>query len=488
MDIDTIAIDALPGELRVAHLQDGRLQDLTVYRADAQSIVGNMYVGRVDKVHNGLQAAFIDIGLERAGFLALAEVRPPDADAENDTIGDYVREGDSVTVQVQRDPMETKGAKLTTELTVPGRFLVYTPCETGIRVSRRLAGGTTARKELVAQLESAIEEGEGLVVRTVAGEVDAGLVVSEVVALRDAWDAAEALEENAQPVTCIHNESDPLRNVLRNESGTSVRRIVVADGQTSRRLKALAETLAPDIAARIEPYDADGPLFENEGIEEQIEDALKAHVPLASGGSLIVQETAALVAIDVNTGGRSESGREETIARTNLEAVDEIVRQVVLRNLSGLILVDFVATRNRRHKNELLAAVRKAFEADRLPTHVLGYTPVGLLEMTRQRRQPPISQTLGASCGLCHGAGHVKAPLTVAYDALRAARAAARTAAGSSIALSVCDAVGDALDGAALDARRFVEETLGAPLIVERTPDMAPDGYGLHVRPLGGAS
>lgn len=466
--IDSILINAAPGETRIALVEGRRLCELVVARADMGSVVGNVYLGRVARVLPGIQAAFLDIGLERAGFLALAEARPPGPREAHppgpDSISDYLGEGDSVVVQVQRDPGDDKGARLTTRPTLPGRYVVYAPGLGGIKVSRRIAD-EDQRARLENWLRALIEGSEGVIARTAAAAADRQALADDLDALRDTWAKITAERDAGRPPACLHRDLEPLHQVLRDEAGPGLRSILVDQARTHAEVVEACRRLAPELADRVELDGGPEPLFEAHGIDEQIEEALAPAVELPSGGNIVIEETTALTAIDVNTAGASERGRpEDTALATNLEAAAEIARQLRLRNLSGLVVADFVAMKQNHNTGKVLDALRRAVSGDPCSTHVIGFTRLGLVEMTRRKRRQSLSRTLGVGCPTCAGAGRVKSPLGAALEALRAVLREAAAGPGTALAVRADPALIEALGGAARQALAETEERLARPL------------------------
>ncbi len=477
MAIDEILIDAGPGEVRAALLQDGRLCDLVIARGGAEGVAGNIYLGRVERVVPSIQAAFVEIGLDRPAFLGLAEARPPGpTPPDGDAIGDYVSEGDALVVQAAADPVPGKGARVTTRITLPGRYVVYTPDQPGVVVSRRIADDDERGR--LGALLSDMGAG-GFIVRTAAAAADDGVVQAEAETLEDAWAAVCATRDSERPPACLRHEADPVHRALRDGAGPGVRRIVVDGATILARLEDAFRQAAPELAARLERHSGHEPLFEARGIEDQIDAALASTVSLAGGGSIVVSETPALVAIDVNTGGGAHGGKEETALKTNLEAADEIARQLRLRDLGGLVAIDFVAMKRRQHGADVVAALRRAVGADPMTPQVAGYTRFGLVELTRRRQRASLGDRLAAPCPLCAGGGRIRSPATVALQALRAALREARANPAAPLAVTAAPAVVEALSHSLSAARAEAEERLGRPLRLVADPAIAPDRFAV---------
>ena len=479
MAIDEVLINVALGETRIALVESGILRELLVERPDQESVVGNVYLGRVERVLPGIEAAFVDIGLTRAGFLALADARTAsEATGGTDArIADYVGEGDAVLVQVLSDAFDDKGAKLTTRVTLPGRYLVYAADGAKVRVSRRITGDDE-RARLATLLDELAEDGEGFIVRTAASGAGHEELARDVANLRAAWLAIADNRSTTKPPALLHGELDPVCRILRDESGGALTRIVVDDSKTLARVRKICQRFSPALGDRLVLHDASQTLFEMHGIEEQIEGALSPLVELPSGGRIFIDETAALTAIDVNTGGGTQmGGQQATALRTNLEAAAEIGHQIRLRNLSGLLVVDFVPMRRHQHGAEMLVALRAAVAEDPCSTHVFGFTRLGLVEMTRRRRRGSLSQTLTKSCPPCAGSGRVNSPLTVALEALRAALREAGVNPGAVLQLTAHPNVIGALDGPAATALADTEARLGRPLVLNRDGAFPPGRF-----------
>lgn len=394
---DTILMDRRAGQTRAALMQGRRLLELAVERPGLEGITGNIYLGRVEKVAAGLNAAFMDIGEKQSAFLAVAEIRPPSQ--AGGTIGDYLSEGDGILVQVLREPFEDKGAKLTTRFTIAGALLAHTPAAAEVRVSRRMAS-EDERRRLQAVVEGMTAGGGGFIVRTAAQGADEAELAFDAAALSAAWAEIKAAAGSARAPARLRREPEPALRFLRDRGGPHIKRIVVEDAALLNRARAYLEQVAPPQAGRLEPWPERGSLFEAWQAEEQIEAALEDTVPLPSGGSLVISPTPALTAIDVNTGGR-------TAIDANLEAAAEIAGQIRLRNLAGLLVVDFVSMGGRAPETRVLEALRRAVAPDPAGVHVVGFTRFGLLEMTRRRQGFPLARILTAPCPACDGSGRV---------------------------------------------------------------------------------
>ncbi|MBT6093866.1 MAG: Rne/Rng family ribonuclease [Rhodospirillaceae bacterium] len=479
MATDHIFISATPGEARIAEVADGALSGLTVHRAGAETRVGDIYLGRVEAVIHGLQAAFVDIGEARSGFLALPEVRPFGHGDEEDSIGDYLSEGDAVMVQVQRDAEEDKGAKLTTRVSLSGRDLVYTPDGASVSISRRI-GNDEDRKRLQAVMaEVSASGGGGFIVRTAAAEAEDEDLAAEAARLRARWESVAVARQDAQAPASLYREIEPALRVLREHGGAELEGIVVDDADLFARLKAFTTEEMPDLVEVLRHHSGPTPLFEAEGVEEWIDAVLDPYVALPCGGSLIISETPALTAIDVNTGSADFGGRERTGTEVNKEAAGEIARQIKLRNLSGLLVVDFVSMRRRENQQAVSDAFHAALADDPAHPNLVGFTRLGLAEMTRRRQGASLQELL------CGGpAVPEKSPETVALSALRGVLTEAAVNPAPGYVLEVHPSVADVLGNAHANALAETQKRLGGNLEISAIASQA--AHVFEVRSVSG--
>lgn len=472
-----IFVSVRPGRAMTAVVDDSRLIDLLVEDSDAGSLVGNIYLGRVEKTLDQLAAAFVDIGLPKSGFLGLAEARPVNAERDaNDSISSYLAEGDKVVVQVQRDGFEEKGAKLTTRLALTGRTLILTPGDAAVRISRRIEDADT-RTRLESLIDGLKQPEEGFIVRTVAAGATDEDITTDIENLRQSWLAIEAARDTQSPPSMLLGEPDSVCRALRDLAGDDIERIVIDDATSFTAAKAYLKSSAPGLVDRLVHYNDSRPLFEAEGIEEDIERAMTNEVSLPSGGSIIFGETPALVAIDVNSGGTSRGGAEQSAMAANLEAVPEIARQIRLRNLSGLLVVDFVSMRKQGNLDKVQGAMKQAVADDPMSVFVGGFTRFGLLEMTRRRGRESLANMLGAECDMCEGLGRTRSPMTAALAALDRLLSEAAADPSARLSLTVSPELADALDGVAKATRQAAEERLGRAIEVTVDDELVVDGY-----------
>jgi len=422
-----IFVNVGPRETRAAVMESGALQEIHLERASRRGIVGNLYKGSVSRVLPGMQAAFVDVGLERTAFLHVADIalmRPDDTMVNIPPVEDIrriVSEGDEILVQVVKDPIGTKGARLTTFVALPSRFLVYLPRGEGIGVSARIEE-ESERARLKSTLAGLLQPGApgGYIVRTAALGASLEGLREDMGYLEKLWRHVRGVGD-ATPAGRIVHEDLPLSlRVLRDELARGASRVVVDSPREHARMLEFAAAFLPEGAARIELYAGPRPLFDLHGIEEELARALDRKVPLKSGGHLIIDQTEAMTTIDVNTGAYvGHRNLEETIFRTNLEAAVAIARQLRLRNLGGIIIIDFIDMLDEAHRRQVLAALERALSADRAQTHIASLSPLGLVEMTRKRTRESLEHLLCAPCPTCEGRGFVRTPETMCHDIFR---------------------------------------------------------------------
>jgi len=425
---EEILVNVTPQETRVAVAASGVVQELLVERAASRGIVGNLYLGKVARVLPGMQSAFVEIGLERAGFLHVADLRKGGAEEACKPIEKRLAVGQPVLVQVIKDPIGSKGARLSTQVSLAGRLLVYLPVSPAhenphIAISQKIEdeGGRQALRERLQELLPAGEKG-GFIVRTLAGSASEEDLRADLDYLRELWRAvaARAAEAGGAPPRPVYEDLSLAQRVLRDMVGADTARVIVDSRETYQKLAAFAEHYMPRLRSRIEHYVGERPLFELYGVEAEIERALSRKVALKSGGTLVIDQTEALTAIDVNTGAFVGSRSfDDTVFKTNLEAAQAIARQLRLRNLGGIIVVDFIDMQSDEHRAAVLEELRRALARDRTRVTVNGFTSLGLVELTRKRTRESLAHVLCEPCPTCAGRGEVKSAHTVCYQILR---------------------------------------------------------------------
>ena len=421
-------------EQRVAVLEDGKVAEVYLERPERRSIAGNIYLGTVDNVLPGMEAAFIEIGLEKNGFLYVDEIVRDELEGtrEGKKIQDLLSRGESVLVQAVKDPMKTKGARLTMEISLPGRFVVFVPHGNGLGVSRRLPDEERNRlKEIVKGLE--VKQG-GVIVRTAAEGASADDVERDLVFLQKLWKTIEAQAKKAKAPALVYQEAElPLR-ITRDLFTGDFERAFVDNDRAHRRIVGYLKKTSPHMVERVERYKEKTPLFESFGVEDEIRSTLSRRVDLPSGGYLVFDYAEAFTVVDVNTGrfvgSRSKSSParlEDTITKNNLEAVKEVVRQLRLRDVGGIIVIDFIDMANPKNRETVEEALRTELERDRTKTYVVEISPLGLVEMTRQNVTDGPREILTKKCPTCGGDGIVISEATAAVDAERRLRVLAQT-------------------------------------------------------------
>ncbi len=393
---DEILVNVGLLDTRIALLDDGRLAELIFAPAGETALAGRLYLGRVTHVANGVQAAFVDIGLDRSGFLPAREARYADgvgAAGERPRIAEAVHEGQAVLVQVTKEPIGDKGPRLTTDITLPGRHLVLAPWRRGVSISRRI-GDDAERGRLAAAVDGIGGDG-GLILRTAAAGADAGGLRAGAARLMAAWAEISAGLMSAEPPVCVESGIDPVCAALRDHMSPDVRRVVIDDGDALGRLRGYCAGALPWSVDRLQRHRGPAPLFDSHDIEGDIEAALRPRVPLPSGGAIVIEATEALTAIDIDS-GRYTAGAdaEETALRTNLEAAAEIAWQLRLRDIGGIVVIDFMRMNGEGHVARVLDAFGRALDRDRAPVRVAGMSELGLVEMTRRRLREPLAHLL----------------------------------------------------------------------------------------------
>jgi ribonuclease G len=423
-----ILVNVTPRETRAALVENGVTQELYIERASRRGLVGNLYKGRVSRVLPGMQAAFIDIGLERTAFLHAGDIaRAVPGDAENGTppvpeIASLVLPGQEILVQVVKDPLGTKGARLSTFISLPSRFLVYMPHGRGVGVSSRIEDD--AARELLRDSvrELANGSGGGYIVRTAAYRAPPEALRADMLYLARLWEHVRQNQLRLGTGVLVHEDLPlPLR-MLRDEMGPDVRRVLVDAPAEYARMREFAAAFMPEALPALEAYAGPRPLFELHGVEEEIARSLERRVALKSGGYLVIDQTESMTTIDVNTGAFvGHRNPEDTVFRTNLEAAVAIARQLRLRNLGGIIIVDFIDMADLGHREQLLAAFQAALAADRAQNQIAGISTLGLLEMTRKRTRESLQHLLCDPCPTCQGKAFVRSVETVCHEIYREA-------------------------------------------------------------------
>jgi ribonuclease G len=451
MSNNTIVISVDVGEIRVGLIENGTLAELYLERERDRSPVGNVYLGKVTRVLPGMQAAFVDIGLDRAAFLHVEDVivqKDLDKLAEGDDddngngkgdgksrgkrgrvsrktpIREVLKEGQKIVVQVSKGPISTKGARVTSHVSLPGRYAVYMPTIDHIGVSKRI-GSERERRRLRQVIDSCKPPSGGLIVRTVAKGLTKGGLKADVGYLVKTWnDVVERHKKIKKAPTLLYEELDVVRRTARDMFTEDVQKIIIDDADEYERLKKFVEEFMPERAGDVELYDRGDPIMDAFGMEDEIARALSRKVPLPSGGYLIIDQAEALTAIDVNTGRFTGKGKdvEETIFQTNLEAVKEISYQLRFRNIGGLIVLDFIDMEKQNHREKVYRALLKVLKRDKAKTTAVRISELGLVEMTRKRTRESLGRTLYEPCFYCDGTGQLMSKTTICHEILRQIR------------------------------------------------------------------
>jgi ribonuclease G len=419
-----ILINTTAREDRVALVNNGVLQELLVERASRRGIIGNIYIGRISRVLPGMQAAFVDIGLTRTAFLHISDISQDGAveqDQRTLEIRDLLHEGQDIAVQVMKDPIGSKGARLTTFITLPSRYLVMLPRDDKIGISSRIED-EAERQRLRTVIEEMVpaDMPHGYIVRTAAESANAVALQADMDFLGKLWEMILRDTDNPPSGQLVHEDRSLAIRVIRDVASAEIEHVLIDSEQAYEHLKQFAETFMPEIASSIELYTGRRPILDLYGIEEEIEKALKRKVALKSGGYIIFDQTEAMTTIDVNTGAYvGHRNLEETIFRTNLEATVAIARQLRLRNIGGIIIIDFIDMDEEGHRHQVIEALETGLDEDSARTRIHVHSSLGLVEMTRKRTRESLEHILCAACPTCNGNGFVKTPETVCYEIFR---------------------------------------------------------------------
>ena len=524
-------------ETRVAILEDDEVVELFIERERQRGVVGNLYMGRVSKVLPGMQSAFVNIGLERDGFLYVTDVvntleefdrleggeeddavpdeiggpssvgaepagEPRAAGAEpgsatgprsgrradrapSQPIEELLKEGQDVVVQVVKEPLGTKGARLTCHVSIPGRFLVFMPTVDHVGVSRKIeARDERARlRGIVRQFREEHGFTGGVIVRTAAaGRPDAD-ILSDLAYFNEIWRELRRRSDTLRPPAVLYREQSLVSKLLRDLLTDEYSAIRIDNAVEHRRVLEFVERVMPAVASRVVHYTKRFPIFDEYGVQPEIDKALRSKVWLKSGGYIVINHTEALVAIDVNTGryvGKKSAGRlEDTIVKTNLEAVQEIVRQVRLRDLGGIIVLDFIDMEEKKNRQKVFQAIEQELRRDRAPTKAIQVSDFGLIIVTRKRVKQSLERVLTDQCPYCSGAGTVKSAATVCTEILAEVEKVARELNGRGLVLRVNPDIADALKGEEAGVLRDAESLLGRKVVVRPDKDLHHEQFDL---------
>jgi ribonuclease G len=436
-----IFINSSPQESRIAIIEDGLLAEFLIERKEEMGIAGNIYKGKVSRVLPGMQAAFVDIGMEKAAFLHASDfssvpedvqlIATPGEDVEVEAVPKRIprhrlplekqlSRDEAILVQVAKDPLGTKGARVTSHISLPGRYMVFMPDTKHIGISRRIES-EEERKRLKEIAEAVLTEHGGFILRTASEGRSKREIQRDLRFLTILWRRLQKKAEKAAAPSLIHQDLDLIARTIRDFFTADTEQVVIDSAKDHRRIMDFVRQFMPRLKTKIVLYSGAEPLFDRHRIEEKITKALDRRVWLRSGGYIIIERTEALTAIDVNTGRFvGKRNQEETIVRTNLEAAQEVVRQLRLRNVGGIIIIDFIDMEKESNRKKVYDALRDALKKDKARSNILKISELGLVEMTRQRTRESLENQLLSPCPHCDGRGRIKSSVTVAYDLLRA--------------------------------------------------------------------
>jgi ribonuclease G len=486
-----ILINWSPQETRVAVVENGAVQELHIERTLERGFVGNVYLGKVVRVLPGMQSAFVDVGLDRAAFLHVADLNPGPpvrhdsrSDAPQVPIERLVFEGQTLTVQVIKDAIGTKGARLSTQVSIAGRMLVFLPHDDHIGISQKI-GSPELRDQLRARMQALVavngnEETGGFILRTNAEEASDAELAEDIAYLRRAWALIRERSHARPPGSLLHQDLSLSERVLRDLTNEATQTIRIDSKLQCEALKTFGETYMPGTVAKLDLYRGERPIFDLFGIEEELARALGRRVELKSGGYLIIDQTEALTTVDVNTGGFVGARNfEDTIFKTNLEAAGAMARQLRLRNLGGIIIADFIDMQREDHQQAVLTELRKQLARDRTRTTVSGFTQLGLVEMTRKRTRESLAHMLCEPCPTCQGRGQTKTARSVCYDILREILREARQFAPKEFRVIASATVVEMLLDEESVHLAGLSEFIGKPISLSAEPLMNPEQYDI---------
>ncbi|BCL68524.1 ribonuclease G [Vibrio nigripulchritudo MADA3029] len=473
-----LLINVTPSETRVAMIVGGILQEVHIERESKRGIVGNIYKGRVSRVLPGMQAAFVDIGLDKAAFLHASDIVPhTECVAENEKqqfqvrdISELVRQGQDIVVQVVKDPLGTKGARLTTDITLPSRYLVFMPGASHVGVSQRIES-ETERDRLKKTVADYCDEHGGFIIRTAAEGADEQELSQDAAFLKRLWSKVIERRKKYKTRSMLYGELGLAHRILRDFVGTELDSIQIDSRLVYENLREFVSEFVPELHEKLKLYEGDKPIFDMYDTENEIQRSLDRKVELKSGGYLIIDQTEAMTTIDINTGAFvGRRNLEETIFNTNIEATQAIARQLRLRNLGGIIIIDFIDMLSDEHRKRVLASLEMALSLDRVKTNINGFTHLGLVEMTRKRTRESIEHVLCSECPTCKGRGSVKTVESVCYEILREVTRVNRAYDADKFVVYASPAVSDTLMGEESHALAELEVFIGKEVKIQPEP------------------
>ncbi|HSA58054.1 MAG TPA: Rne/Rng family ribonuclease [Gemmatimonadaceae bacterium] len=502
-----ILINASSRETRVAILEDDQLVELLVDRPDVRRLVGDIFLGRVDAVLPGIQAAFVDIGTEKAAFLHASDLvtdeeeepeDPEESDEDEPSNGhasrrskappiqDALKKGQDIIVQVTKEAISTKGPRVTAQISLAGRFLVYMPHASRVGVSRKI-GDRAERQRLREQVQSVLpEKSGGVIVRTVGEDVTGDTFQRELQTLMAQWKKIKRKTTFVRAPALLHRETNLTRGIIRDVFSTKIESVQVDSRQVFNEITEYLNGIAPELVARVRLYDGSVPLFDQADIETEIRDLFKRRCDLPSGGYLIIEPTEALVSIDVNSGRfTGKKDPEKTILRTNLEAAREVARQLRLRDVGGIIVCDFIDMETRGNRDKVLQELRTHLGRDRARTRAFAVSDLGLVEMTRQRVRQSHLQNMTEPCPTCNGTGRVFTPHTIVRRVERAVRRMGVEGKRDHLLVKLHPEVALHILTEEKDFLKKLEKLAGFPLELRDDPLLRPDEFRLVVKAAG---
>lgn len=473
-----LLINVTPSEIRVAMIEEGVLQEVHVERDAKRGIVGNIYKGKVSRVLPGMQAAFVDIGLEKAAFLHASDIVPhTECVAENEKkqfqvrdISELVRQGQDIVVQVVKDPLGTKGARLTTDITLPSRYLVFMPGASHVGVSQRIES-EKERERLKRVVADHCDEDGGFIIRTAAEGSDEKELAQDAAFLKRLWTKVKERRGKYKTRSTLYGELGLSQRILRDFVGTELTKILVDSRLEFENLKEFTSEYVPELTEKLELYEGDKPIFDMYETENEIQRSLDRKVELKSGGYLIIDQTEAMTTVDINTGAFvGRRNLEETIFNTNVEATQAIARQLRLRNLGGIIIIDFIDMLAEEHRKRVVTSLENALSKDRVKTNINGFTNLGLVEMTRKRTRESIEHVLCSTCPTCEGRGSVKTIESVCYEILREITRVNRAYDADKFVVYAAPSVAETLRGEESHALAELEVFIGKQVKIQAEP------------------
>ena len=474
---EEILVNITPQETRVAFVENGVLQEVHIERSHGKGITGNVYRGKVVRVLPGMQAAFVNIGLERTGFLHAGDIlvnhvkegTNPD---EKGLISNLVREGEHIVVQAIKDPIGTKGARLTTNIAIPSRNLVYLPGTDYVGISQRISGDEDRKrlKKLVTEVRDQEQIKGGFIVRTAGESVTSPDVLQDIQFLCRIWERIEKQKTEVK-LGLLHEDLPLAMRTLRDLATDEIERIRIDSRETYARARGLAMDLVPDVVQKMEYYPGERPIFDLYSVEDEIQKALDRLVPLKSGGHLVFDQTEAMTTVDVNTGAYvGKRNVEETLFKTNLEATQCIARQLRLRNLGGIIIVDFIDMQQEEHRRQVMRALDKALGRDGVRALIADMSSLGLVEITRKRTRESLERTLTQPCSACSGRGVQKTSQTICYEIFRELLRESRQFEAEGLMVLASQAVIDMLEDEESTGLADLQAFIGHPIQLQVEP------------------